>query len=106
MVTVKVAIFTLFCCWKTFKNMLNLTECCRNKAIAISRVVCENSQKQFSYGMTRCKDAIDLSFTPFFTPLVTPNITPWLPILTSLVRVVYATFVMHKTTVYKQKYTT
>ena len=39
-----------------------------------------------------------------FTPLVTPNVTPWLAILPTLVRVVYATFVMHKTTVYKQKY--
>ena len=53
---------------------------------------------------TRCKDAINLSFTPFFTPLVTPNVTPWLAILPTLVRVVYVTFVMHKTTVYKQKY--
>ena len=33
-----------------------------------------------------------------------PNVTPWLAILPTLVRVVYATFVMHKTTVYKQKY--
>ena len=54
--------------------------------------------------MTRCKDTINFSFTPFFTPLVTPNVTPWLAILPTLVRVIYATFVMHKTTVYKQKY--
>ena len=54
--------------------------------------------------MTRCKDAINLSFTPFFTPLVTPNVTPWLAILPTLVSVVNATFVMHKTTVYKQIY--
>ena len=53
---------------------------------------------------TRCKDEIDLSFTPFFTPLVTPNVTPWLAILPTLVSVVNATFVMHKTTVYKQTY--
>ena len=54
--------------------------------------------------MTRCKDTINLSFTPFFTPLVTPNVTPWLAILPTLVSVVNATFVMHKTTVYKQIY--
>ena len=59
---------------------------------------------QFLVYMTRCKDAINLSFTPFFTPLVTPNVTPWLAILPTLVSVVNATFVMHETTVYKQIY--
>ena len=54
--------------------------------------------------MTRCKDAINLSYNPFFTPLVTPNVTPLLAILTFSVRIVNATFAMHKTTIFKQKY--
>ena len=34
--------------------------------------------------MTRCKNAINLSFTPFFTPLLTLNVTPWLTIFPTL----------------------
>ena len=39
MLTMKMTIFALFCCLKTFKNMLNQTECFRNKDISISCLV-------------------------------------------------------------------
>ena len=58
---------------------------------SFSEFIFQNSFSEFIFPlyMTRCKDVINWSFTPFFTPSI---------------RVVYATFVMHKTIVYKQKY--
>ena len=81
-----------------FRNLIGILKGAQIYLILFARV------SRVPRDRTRCKDAINLSFTPFFTPLVTPNVTPWLAILPNLVSVVNATFVMHKTTVYKQKY--
>ena len=75
-----------------------------NVSLCLNKFDANNDATNIYENKTRCKNVINLSFTPFFTLLVTPNVTPWLAILPTLVSVVNATFVMHKTTVYKQTY--
>ena len=54
--------------------------------------------------MTWCKEAMNLSFHPLHTPFVTSIVTPGFAILTTLVRVVYATIVMYETIIYIEQY--